>query len=408
MASLALAILQFGGASGCGGGSAGGGGGTTPTTRALSGSVSAASLTALRLAGAKSQALACADVTVCCASYSGGLVTKSVDASCNFSLDLPLNNFCYCGLFTGADADGNGCPDQEVGSLGCAENGYSGAIPIFPDANDGTDAIDLGTGDLEGQKLVVNATGNPCAQVDQDNDGTADSGDSDDDGDGTADSDDDTNSIGCENLDEFDSDSDGTPDIYEESFSSEFAALKLKGQTDGAAGSFFADTDNDNVPDGCDADFGCEPDEFDTDGDCIPDDFDFCNEDADSDGVGICVDCDDSDATVTTECYENCGDSDGDGVDDCIDCDPSDPAVALECGPTACTSDQQCKDAVLSSTGSNKDKEAIVTTCNTGTGNCEVNCADPSLDPDGGACESDCTSNGGSFDVATSICSFHF
>lgn len=339
--SMTLAAVQFSGAGGCGGG-AGGGGGGGGTTRNLTGTVAASSLSGLRING-KTQALACTDLQVCCAAYDGGTVVADVAADCTFTLALPLENFCYCALFTGEDGDANGCGDEYVASLGCSENGYSGAIPIFPDDDDSTDDIDVGTGTIEGSKVV--ATGNPCAQVDQDNDGADDAEDTDDDGDSTEDGDDEFNSFGCENADEFDSDDNGVPDIFESEWASDFAALKL--QTDGtdALSDFFADSDGDDVPDGCDVDFGCEADAFDADGDCIPDEFDFCSDDADGDGLGICFDCDDSNADIATStaCYDDfCAtDSDGDGFGLCDDCDDEDPEEQYECfGDDYCAFDE--------------------------------------------------------------------
>lgn len=334
------AWLGLSGAGGCGGG------GGSGASRGITGTLSASSLQSVRLKSAtqaltlKRQAVACGDVSVCCGGYDGTLLVTEVGSDCTFTLDLPLENFCYCALFTGDDADDNECPDDYIASLGCSENGYGGAIPIFADADDTTDAIDLGTGDVQGSNVV--ATGNPCAQVDQDDDGTADSDDTDDDEDGTADAGDFQNAIGCINADRFDSDGDEVPDIYEGLWSSEIQALKVRGPKS-QLDTFFEDSDDDDVPDFCDADFACEPDEDDNDGDCIPDEFDGCDDDEDADGVPFCVDCDDADSASTVECYADdfCDiDSDQDGYGLCDDCDDWDSDSTYECfGDDFCADD---------------------------------------------------------------------
>ena len=353
MAVLLFGIGQLGGIGGCGGTT--GSGGSSGATRGITGTVSASSLQSVRLKSStqaltlKRQALACTDVSVCCGGYDGTLLVAEVASDCTFNLDLPLENFCYCALFSGADDDNNDCPDNYIASLGCTENGYGGAIPIFADADDTTDDIDLGTGDIQGSNVV--ATGNPCAQVDQDNDGTADDTDTDDDGDDVADAGDFQNDIGCINADRFDSDGDEVPDIFEGLWSSELQALKLGGSKSQIA-DFFVDADGDDVPDFCDADFACTPDDVDSDGDCIPDQYDgcdddedadvtvgcfgdaFCEIDSDQDGYGLCDDCDDWDSDSTYECFGDAfcdEDGDGDGVGFCLDCDDGDPASTTEC-----------------------------------------------------------------------------
>lgn len=349
LGALMLAALYSGGVGGCGGG-----GGTTPagTTRNMTGTIAANSLAGLHLKG-KRQTLACTDLQVCCAGYDGSLAVTEVEADCTFTLALPLNNFCYCDVFTGSDDDGNGCKETFVASLGCSEDGYSGAIPIFADDDDSVDDISIGTGTVEGRKVV--STEDPCAQVDEDDDGTSNEGDTDDDGDGSLDSEDDFNEFGCENADEFDSDDDDVPDIFQLIWSLEFSALTLKHQD---WDSLFEDADSDEVPDFCDVDYGCEPDIEDTDGDCIPDDDDSCSDDEDNDGLLSCVDCDDSSGDVTTGCYEDATcdeDFDGDGVGFCEDCnddnrdetttfDEGCPGMETECELSACLNDTDCQE----------------------------------------------------------------
>lgn len=382
---LLVGAIEFGGVGGCGG--TGGGGGGVGATRGITGTLSASSLPALTVQG-KSQQLACTDLQVCCGAYDGSLLVASVGSDCTFTLSLPLNNFCYCAVFSDADADGNGCGDNYLASLGCSENGYGGAIPIFPDADGSTDKIDFGTGSTEGKKVV--ATGNPCAQVDQDDDGTVDSEDSDDDDDGILDGSDNLNSIGCENADELDSDENNVPDIYEGLWGNELAALKLmKGQgTSGELAQAFADSDDDNIPDFCDVDFGCAPDEFDTDGDCIPDDFDKCADTTDDDGNG-----------------NPDNDNDGDGINICQDCDDEDPQSGIDCYD--CSSDEECRDVVESVGGSQAIQDQ--TACNTSTGSCETNCRNAS--PDIAICEDTCIAyedEGATLDDKSGVCTFPF
>lgn len=337
---VAAATLP-GGAGGCGGavtrGASGG------STRDISGTISQSSLSNLTLrsknqAGLtvtlKSQSLSCTDVEVCCAGYDGSTSAAAVGSDCTFALSLPLDSFCYCALFTGADADGDGCGDEYVASLGCSEGGYSGAIPIFADDDDSTDAIDLGTSTVQGSRVV--AQNDPCSQVDSDDDGTSDESDTDDDGDGTLDTNDFAGDDGCLQADEFDGDDNNIPDIFE----SDWADL--------------ADADADDIPDFCDA-TACEASEEDTNGNCVPDEFDEFLEDDDEDGFDASLDCDDGDAAIGLDCYldDICAlDLDGDGVLLCDDCDDLDPANDLTvdqgcdvaCTQSAtCSSDFECQ-----------------------------------------------------------------
>jgi len=318
----ALTVGLLGGLMSCGGGA----------TRGVTGSLTSTTLPAVTVRGSKRQVL-CGDVKVCCGGYDGTVTVAEVNAStCSFKIDLPLETFCYCAIFTGEDEDNNDCPDTYLASLGCSENGYGGAVPVFAAADDSTDQIDLGTSTVQGTSVV--SENDWCASTDQDNDGTADSTDTDDDNDGTDDSSDFTNSIGCENADKFDSDGDNTPDIYEAIWGSALSALKVKGQTGSDIDEFFVDADDDNVPDFCDEDFECESETGDEDGDCIPDDFDWCADDADGDGVPYCVDCDDTTTASQVECYEAdfCAiDGDQDGYGLCDDCDDYDPKSTYEC-----------------------------------------------------------------------------
>ncbi|MBI2082503.1 MAG: hypothetical protein HYT76_02945 [Deltaproteobacteria bacterium] len=328
---MLVIAASFGGTSGCG---------TSGTTRGLTGTLNSSSLSGLKIKGA-TVAVACEEIKVCCGGYDGKVTVEKVNKDCTFKIDLPLETFCYCAIFTGDDADSNDCPDTYLASLGCSENGYGGAIPVFAGADDKTDDIDLGSSSLEGRKVV--STNNYCASIDEDNDGIANSTDDNDDGDEVLDSTDFQNAKGCVNADKLDSDGDDTPDIYEGLWGSTLSALKVKGQTDGELDDFFVDADNDDIPDFCDADFACTPDADDSDGDCIPDSFDWCSDDGDADGVPFCVDCDDGDATSTVECFADdfCAlDGDGDGYGLCDDCDDYDPSSTYECfGDAFCDTD---------------------------------------------------------------------
>ncbi|MBI2980964.1 MAG: hypothetical protein HYY44_01445 [Deltaproteobacteria bacterium] len=328
---FSILLMSVGGTGGCG---------TQGTTRGLTGTFSASSLPTLTFNGTKKQ-IACADLTVCCGAYDGSISVTEVKSDCTFKIDLPLDSFCYCAIFRGEDADSNKCPDTYVASLGCSEKGYGGYIPVFEGADDSKEAVDLGSSSVQGTNVV--SANDYCASVDEDNDGVANASDSDDDGDAVADAGDFQNAEGCVNADKFDSDANGTPDIYEGLWSAELSALKMKGSADSTLDEFFADTDNDDIPDFCDADFACSPDEEDTDGDCIPDSFDFCSTDADADGVPVCVDCDDADTASGVECYADdfCAiDSDGDGFGLCDDCDDYDANSTYECfGDAFCEED---------------------------------------------------------------------
>lgn len=385
-----LAVLVMGGY-GCSSSSSGGDGGGDgdgdgdgdgAESRELTGSIAAASISALVKNQSGDGASSCSDLTICCGAYDGSLAVAEVAADCSFTLSLPLDNFCYCSIFSGADEDGNECPDTYLASLGCSENGYSGAIPVYADDDGTTDAIDLGEGNFEGAKLVVSAAGNPCAQVDQDGDGSDDAGDDDDDGDDIGDGEDDFNLFGCENLDELDSDDNGTPDIYESFFSSDFAISRSGGLVknqgeDSDFADFIGDDDDDGVPDGCDTDFGCEPDDGDVDGDCIPDDFDWCADDEDGDELYACFDCDDTDPDieVSIACYDDfcASDSDGDGFGGCDDCDDENAEVQYECRP-----DEYCE--------IDEDGDGLGTCldCDDGDATIDFECRE-----DGTACEED-------------------
>lgn len=292
----------------------------------------------------------CSDVQICCNGYDGSTAVETVASDCSFTISLPINSYCFCGLFTGEDADGDGCFDDYIGSLGCSEGGYSGAIPIFADADGSTDDIDSGDGEVQGTRVVSST--DICSQVDQDSDGTADSDDSDDDGDDVADDDDNFNSEGCESVAELDSDGNDIPDIFEDLWEALFGS---------DSDDFFFDEDEDDVPDGCDeevggTEFSCAADELDTDGDCIDDEFDESLEDNDEDGLIAYIDCDDDDADVGFECYEEafCAlDIDEDGVSYCDDCDDYDSnetrsydecdSDSVSCSISSCDTDFDCE-----------------------------------------------------------------
>lgn len=306
---FAVSVWLFGGTGGCGGGA----------TRGFTGTINSSSLAGLTVRSRqtdgstlvlKNQTLTCTDIQVVAAGPDGGDLVAEVSAECTFTLNLPLNNFCWIGLFRESD-------DGYISSLGCAENGYEGAVPIFPGADDSEEAIDIGGVTLEGDRGV--STENPCTLVDQDGDGTADAADDDDDGDGTGDANDPLDGSVCTDGDNFDSDDNDIPDCFED----------LWGDLD--------DQDEDEVPDFCDGEdeeTGCS-DPADADGDCIPDEFDECLEDSDGDGVPDCLDCDSSstDLAASLDCYDDfCTvDSDGDGFSLCDDCDDEDSSTTDDC-----------------------------------------------------------------------------
>ncbi len=318
-----LGLLQH-----CGGSTAT----STTETRNITGTVSASTLTTSLSKGLGKAALSCTDVEVCCTGYTSSTPTvAAVDSNCEFTVALPLESFCFCGIFTGTDADSDGCGDTYVGSLGCAARGYGGALPIYAAADGSTSEIDLGTTTQQGQTFVTE--NDFCASVDTDDDGTADATDTDDDGDSIADDADAAASGGCYDADEFDSDDDNIPDIFQSVWSD------------------LTDSDSDDVPDFCDITTDCDADEEDTDGDCIPDAEASCDDDDDADGFDDCFDCDSSDATVGLDCYEDifCAlDLDGDGVtlcDDCDDADDGDNRTISEGCEESCGSDStECSD----------------------------------------------------------------
>lgn len=329
--------------------------GKSGTTRALTGTVNSSSLSGLYLNGVKNQTVACGDLQVICSGYTGEETTVDVEGDCTFRLELPLESFCFCGIF---DTSGS-----YIAALGCAEGGYEGAIPVFLGADDSEADIDIGGVSIEGDKGV--STVNACSLVDQDNDGTADATDTDDDGDGTGDGADFLNGSGCEEADNFDSDGNDIPDIFEDVWVDQ------------------TDEDDNNIPDFCETD--CTADTEDTDGDCIPDSADdcfvdtdgdaipdcidcdnsstdlttslacyddLCTIDSDGDGFGLCGDCDDEDSTITNECeafddFDPCTvDDDNDGVNFCDDCDDGDSGIGIECTAcelTSCDSDFECQ-----------------------------------------------------------------
>ncbi len=304
-------------------GSAGSGG--SAATRTMTGTISSSSFGGLTRGLRMQTVTSCADTQVCCFGYAGDSVVAEVGSDCSYSLDLPIDNFCFCGLFSGTDSDGDGCGDDYLASMGCSENGYAGVIPVFADSDGTTDAIDTGEVSVEGLKVV--SANNICAQVDQDGDGINDAEDTDDDGDSTLDSDDGTDDSGCENALEYDGSDDGIPDLFQPSV---WAGLD--------------DEDADDVPDFCDV-TSCVADETDADGDCIPDDSDYCSADADGDSLNTCFDCDDSDpdVDVSAACYDESfcqTDTDGDGFGLCDDCDDEDVGSTYECwSDTYCDSD---------------------------------------------------------------------
>lgn len=272
-------------------------GGADATTRDLTGTVSAGGLIApsvSRSVVGKTTQLACSDVKLCCVGYAGGAptvaaLTETTGGDCTFTVTLPLNSFRFCALFGGADADSNSCPDTYMGGLGCTVgSNFAGALPIFADADDSTDAIDGGT--LTVASGRVTASSDLCAQVDQDDDGTADTADTDEDGDGISDESDPYNDSGYSDyIDDYDADDDGTPDIYEDSWDD------------------YADFDEDGIPnfaeEDIDDDGTANDDDTDDDGDGISDE-----EDTDDDGDGT------ADADEST-------DTDGDGIPDAFDDD---------------------------------------------------------------------------------------
>ncbi|MDO8519225.1 MAG: hypothetical protein Q7T11_03570 [Deltaproteobacteria bacterium] len=243
---------------------------------------------------------------------------------CTFSIGLPADAYCYCCLYTGSDGDGNGCQDTEIACLGCAEDGYTGAISLYADTDGSYDDIDLGTSDIQGAKVIP--TNDPCAQADSDQDGEDDFSDQDDDNDDISDLYDYLNQDGCEKALQADFDGNGKRDLFDGSWDD------------------LEDSDGDKEPDFCQPDFGCSEDSEDTDGNCISDEFDNCLRDEDGDTVPACFDCNDADFDSVFECWSDdyCAvDSDGDGAGLCDDCDDKDPLTTYECfSEDICSQDQ--------------------------------------------------------------------
>lgn len=307
---LFLVVFIFFLTSACGGSSSSGGGSSSSdNTRNITGTVDSTALTSSLIwkKNLKFVTLGCSDVQVCCFGYDGTASVADVADDCSFTLALPLESVCYCSIFSGGDGDSDGCGDSFVATLGCSETGYSGGIPIFADDDDSTDDIDFGSVSVQGD--VGYSSTDPCSQVDTDDDGTDDAADTDSDGDGVEDDGDFVCGDGCLNADDFDSNDNDVPDIYESTW-------------DG-----LSDSDSDNIPDFCDVSEECDCSEEDTDCDCLPDDDDESLEDDDGDGVTAEIDCDDDDAEATYDCYLEalCAlDFDGDGTSLCDDCDDFD------------------------------------------------------------------------------------
>ena len=120
--------------SGCGSSTSATGGDGGSDTRDFSGSLGQTSIPAPALMKNQStdDTIACTELSICCGAYDGSLMVVAVAADCYFTLSLPLNNFCYCSVFTGDDEDANSCPDTWVASMGCSEEGYSGSVPGLP------------------------------------------------------------------------------------------------------------------------------------------------------------------------------------------------------------------------------------------------------------------------------------
>ncbi len=440
---------------------------TSKLTRNVTGTLKQSSLPKLSLAAlglkgsTKDATIGCSDITVAFTSYNGKSTTAKLDANCNYTVpDLTLNTSCFGGFFTGADKDGNGVPDTEIASLGCAKNGSKSAIPIYANKGGGTDDINFGTVTIEGKKGI--ASTDPCSQVDTDGDGTTDDKDSDADGNKIADTQESTFKGATKDLDDLDTDKDGLPDCFEKIYEDAFAAQ---------IADFFKDANSDGIPDKCEAGTGetsiaCSSEDKNCDG--IPDASDEHELDADGDGVPADIDCDDADKTVTFSCYSEdaCAiDQDGDGVNVCEDCNDTDASNTNKIDPILgcqektsqqvtcasdskfctdgdhfscqtffsdthpktsvdhfmcvnncceivgidssgkCSSDVDCKNVVGASAGTSA--EAVEnTTCLKATGICQVNCSKFSTSDDVATCVSTSTTNGSTCDSSTKLCTF--
>lgn len=382
--------------------------GGSDTTRSVTGSVSLSSLsTSLSAKGAKTAVDACASVSICCTGYTGeGWTVATLNSDCTFTLALPLENYCYCGFFTGTDVDGDTCPDTYA-------NYTLETIPVFEDVGGLTDDIDLGECDGDGCANDVDG------QVDVDQDGTANSDDTDDDGDGTADTDDDYGADGLLDAWQFDLDGDALPDIFESIWADytdtdddglpNFLDFDLDG--DGTNNTADTDDDGDGTADDSDTDDdadGFSDDDIDTDtdgdgiwnlfdgdpdGDSLFSDFD---DDDDGDGTADTGDTDDDGDGLTDE--QEADDADSDGFSDLIDTDDdgdgsldtadadddgdgtpdaSDPDTFSfddsdgQSGPPACESDFACQQIIEAT----DPMTGVIgaTSCNA-SGQCETDC----------------------------------
>lgn len=321
----------------CGGSS--GGDSLGSTTRGLTGTVASSSLSTLLKSSVKTAASSCSSISLCCWGYTAStpaVVSLSGTAECSFSIDLPLENYCFCGFFSGTDAVDNTSGD--TGADGCPDD-YAevtlAPIPVFDDADGTTEAFDLGVCtnlSCTNQDILTN--------VDEDNDGLSNADDTDDDGDSLDDTDDLCNPSGCGNPLQRDGDGDSIPDFFEGIYGG-----LVDSDSDGVPNEFDIDIDGDGIinetdtdDDGDDIDDADDDDadndgissayEIDSDGDGVPNflDWDIDGDktiniiDTDADGDDI-LDVNDLDTNGdgVADTFESDTDSDGDGVPDFID-----------------------------------------------------------------------------------------
>lgn len=301
LSSWFLVLCLF--ATGCGGdtgtnaGGAGGAGGdddggSSASARDFSGTI-ATIITSLSLPKSFQKDLisSCTGVSLCCYNYEGSTpVVASLADDCSFTVSLPLQDYFFCGAFSGTDGDSDDCPDTLEGYL-------DEGIYISLAADGSSDAIDAGTINDDDDDGIYDVPEAVRTALDADGDGTSDATDDDDDGDGFADVEDTFFAGLLLNGLQVDGDGDGVPDIFE---LAEVFADCLDADEDAICNIFEEDPDDDDL---------IGDDDTDSDGDGIAD-----AEDDDADGDGI----DDAGAE----------DADGDGVIDSYDWDADGDGVA--------------------------------------------------------------------------------
>lgn len=289
-------------------------------TREVTGRITPSALNTLIKSNIRAAVDSCSEASLCCWGYtssSPAVVSLSGTDECTFSIDLPLENYCFCGFFSGADAVDNST--GEDGADGCPDD-YADVtlapIPVFQDADGTIEAFELGS-----------CTGIFCSnqdiltEVDEDNDGLSNTDDDNDDGDDLDDTDDLCNAGGCGNPVQRDGDGNSIPDFFEGIYGS-----LTDTDDDGIPNEFDIDIDGDGIFNASDADDDADgtddADDDDADGDGISAAYES---DSDRDGIPNFLDLDiDGDNTIN----DNDTDSDGDDILDVDDLDSNGDGIA--------------------------------------------------------------------------------